>query len=108
LGWLAGIQHKRKTDKNFFARVCEEARKIAHDLTNRAKLPVDADEYSDGEVADRAVIRSDESSDEPTNTTPSQNRANELLPEPGSNGSHCSDQKGKRTEKRLLTETDSD
>ncbi len=64
LGWLAGIQQKRQTDKMFFAKVCEEAQEIALSVTGKSKLsngPRRGDQYSDCEIADRAGIQSDES-----------------------------------------------
>ena len=66
LGWLAGIQQKRRADKKFFDRVCNEAREIAQGSV-KSKF-VDKSEannqHSDCEIADRAGIKSDESDDE--------------------------------------------
>ena len=63
LGWLAGIQQKRRADKKFFDRVCDEAREIAQ-RSAKGKLVDESDtdnQHSDCEIADRAAIQSDES-----------------------------------------------
>jgi hypothetical protein len=67
LGWLAGIQQKRRADKKFFERVCTEAHEIALRSMGKGK-PLDGsqagNQYSDCEIADRAGIKSDESDEE--------------------------------------------
>ncbi len=67
LGWLAGIQQKRRTDKKFFERVCNEAREIAQRSIGKGKQldgSQGGDQFSDCEIADRAGIMSDESDEE--------------------------------------------
>jgi hypothetical protein len=59
LGWLAGIQRKRRTDRNFFGRVCDEAYEIAQQVMGKGKLSGADVQYSDCEIADRAEIDSD-------------------------------------------------
>ena len=80
LGWLAGIQQKRRVDKFFFERVCNEAREIAQCSLGKGKLDGshtgDQLEYSDVEIADRAGFKSDESDREDAdNQRPSQGRS---------------------------------
>ena len=73
LGWLAGIQQKRRVDKKFFERVCNEARKISQRTSSvKGKLADGSqadNQHSDCEIADRAGIKSDESDDEEGNQT---------------------------------------
>ena len=62
LGWLAGIQQKRRVDKRFFGRVCDEAREILGTVKGKVVDGSQADnQYLDCEIADRAGIKSDES-----------------------------------------------